>query len=167
MPQTQVRVVGSGFTTFNYRGVPIAFLDSFTDTGQAPFAGGGGAGWEPVTPLGDRHPREIVTTRVLSEGTLTLSIRELWNQPVWYQLAGLAGAADIIQVYERLAQDPSEVTCQMIIKPPGGNAWRGKIYHGCVVVTIDDRETVSIGALTMPRTITVVYTHTTPFSQGA
>lgn len=165
MPQTQTRVVGSGFTTFNYRGVPIAFLDSFTDTGQRPFSNTG-AGFEAVTPLGDRHPREIATTRVLTEGTLQLTIRELWNEPVWHQLVGLAGTYSIVDVYERLAADPNSVTCQMIIKPPGGRPWRGKVYHGCVVTDIDDRETVAIGALTFPRVISVVYTHTTPFTQG-
>lgn len=164
--QTRVRVVGSGFTTFNYRGVPIAFLDSFTDSGQRPYSATG-AGWESVTPLGEKHPIEIVTTRVLSEGTLSLTIRELWNEPVWFQLAGLSGTWNIVDVYERLAADPTEVTCQMIIKPPGASAWRGKVYHGCVVTDIADGETVSIGALSFPRVLTVVYTHTTPFAQGA
>lgn len=165
MPQTKVRVVGSGFTTFNYRGVPIAFLDSFTDSGQRPFSNTG-AGWEAITPLGDKHPREIVTTRVLAEGTLALTILELWNEPVWFQLGGLAGTWDIVSVYERLAADPSEVTCQMIIKPPGSSVWRGKVYHGCVVTDIGDGETVRVGALSFPRVITVVYTHATPFQQG-
>ncbi len=166
MPNTKVRVVGSGFTTFNYRGQPIAFLESFTDSGQEPFAIGG-PGYEAITPLGDKHPREIVTTRVLMAGTLRLTIRELWNAPVWQQLVGLAGTNDIVEVYQRLADDPSEVTCQMIIKPPGAQSWRGKVYHGCVVVMIEDGENVTTGALSVPRNLTIAYTHHTPFSANA
>ena len=38
MPQTQVRVVGSGFTTFNYNGKPIAFCEAIEDSGQRAFS---------------------------------------------------------------------------------------------------------------------------------
>lgn len=155
--QTQVRVVGSGFTTFNYLGQVIAFLDGFTDTGQQPIRAP-----EAITPLGDRYPREIATPRVLDLGTLTLTIRELWNAPVWYQLAGLNGLDDIVSVFEALASNPSDVSCSMIITPPAGaGPVRGKTYHGCVITRIDDREVVTLDALSFPRTIDVAYTHTT------
>lgn len=156
MTQTKTRVVGSGFTTFNYRGQPIAFLESFTDTGQQPLSR-----YEAITPLGSRHPVEIATSRVLSEGSLTLTVRELWNGPVWQQLVGLAGTDDIVAIYERIAAEPASVTCQMVIRSPGGLV-RGKTYHGCIVTGIDDSETVTIDRLTVPRTMTITYTHTTP-----
>jgi hypothetical protein len=162
VPNTQVRVVGSGFTTFNYRGNPIAFLDGFQDSGQGPIVNP-----EPITPLNARYPVEIATARVLDMGTLTVTIRELWNAPVWYQLVGLNGLNDIVQVYEALAAEPSDVTAQMIIKPPGAPTWRGKTYHGCIITGIDDTETVTIGALSMPRRLQVAYTHTTPLVQPA
>lgn len=162
MPETQVRVVGSGFTTFNYQGQAIAFLDGFSDTGQQPIVAP-----EPITPLGDRYPREIATARVLDMGTLTVTIRELWNAPVWWQLAGLNGVEDIVAVYEALASNPSDVTCQMIIKPPGGRPWRGKVYHGCLITRIDDRENVTIAGLSFPRTLDIVYTHTTALTSPA
>ena len=160
MPQTRVRVVGSGFTTFNYRGKPIAFLDSFRDSGQTALGGSGG--WEAITPLGAKHPVEIATSRVLNPGTITASIRELWNEPVWYQLAGLGGARTIVDVWQRLANDANRVTCQMVIKPPNGAGRnRGKTYHGCVVTAIDDGEEVTIGALSVARNIQIAYTHST------
>lgn len=162
MPQTKVRVVGSGFTTFNYKGLPIAFMEGFQDSGQQPIVAP-----QPITPLGSRHPVEIATARVLGPGTLDLTILELWNQPVWYQLQGLTGADDIVAVYEALANDPSDVTCQMIIKPPGSAQWRGKVYLGCIITAIDDRESVSIGALQVPRSIQVMYTHTAALRQAA
>jgi hypothetical protein len=158
MPQTQVRVVGSGFTTFNYRGKPIAFLDSFRDSGQTALGGQGG--YEAITPLGAKHPVEIATSRVLNAGMLTATIRELWNAPVWYQLSGLSGRKNIVDVWEALARDPQRATCQMIIKPPTGPT-RGKTYHGCVVTAIDDGEEVTVGALSIARNIQIAYTHST------
>lgn len=162
MPQTQVRVAGSGFTTFNYMGQPIAFLDGFNDSGQPPISAP-----EAITPLGDRYPREIATARVLNLGRLTVTIRELWNEPVWFQLQGLRDRYDLVSVYEALAESPSAVTCQMIIKPPGSPVWRGKLYHGCVVSNIDDGENVTIGSLSVPRNIEISYTHTTSLRQPA
>jgi len=159
VPETRVRVAGSGFSTFNYKGKPLAFLDSFTDSGVDPVAPP-----EPIHPLGEKHPVEIATARAVTHGTLTVRLRELWNEPVWYQL-GLAGADDIVAVYEKLAREPAYVTCQIIIKPPG-RSWRGKIYQNCVVTDIDDSESVTIGSLSVPRDITIVYTHTTPLRQA-
>jgi len=156
MTNTQTRVVGSGFTTFNYRGKPIAFLDAFTDSGQTPIVQA-----EPIHPLGSRHPVEIATPRAVNVGTLQLTIRELWNGPVWQQLVGLAGAEDIVAVYEAIAAEPASVTCQMVIRSPQGVV-RGKTYHGCVVTAIQDGEDVRIGTLSVPRQLTVMYTHTTP-----
>src|SRR5690349_16115284 len=103
MPQTKTRVVGSGFTTFNWRGQPIAFLDGFVDSGQRPV----GAGVEEVHPLNSRYPAEIVTARALRAGTLTLTIRELWNEPIWHQLVGLSGTFNLLDVWDALARDPA------------------------------------------------------------
>lgn len=162
MPQTKVRVVGSGFTTLNYLGQPIAYMDGFTDSGQEPITAP-----EPIIPLDQRYPIEIATARVLNMGTLEVSIRELWNEPVWHQLAGLGGTENIVEVYEALAAAPGEVTCQMLIKPPGAQTWRGKVYHGCIVTRIDDSETVAIGALSIARRIVIGYTHSTPLRTSA
>lgn len=161
MPQTKSRVVGSGFTTFNWRGNTIAFLDRVVDTGQRPIAQP-----EPVMPIGSVHAVEIATARALSPGTLTVAIRELWNAPVWWSLAGLTGTNDVIDVYNALAADPTEVTCQMIIKPPpnAGPRTRGKTYHNCMIVDVDDSEEINIGALTIQRSFTIMYTHITRFS---
>lgn len=160
MPETRVRIGGSSFTTFNYRGQPIAFLDQIVDTGQAPVAA-----YDAIHPLGFRHPVEIATARAVNEGTLTLTVRELWSGPVWQQLVGLEGTETIVDVYEALSREPSDVTCQVIIKGPNG--WRGKTYHGCMIVGIDDTERIEIGTLSIAKTLTVVYTHTTTFRQAA
>lgn len=158
MPPSRVRVVGSGYTSLEYNGQPIAFLQSFQDSGQRP---AGGAGAEPITPLGARHPVEIATSRVLSEGSITATIYELWNQPVWYQLTGLAGRSTIVDVWEALANSAGSVTCRMVIRPPNAPP-RGKLYHGCVITSIPDSESVNIGTISVSKAITITYTHTTP-----
>lgn len=160
--QTISRVVGSGFTTFNYRGKPIALLEQVQDSGQEPIRPP-----EAVMPLDAKHAKEFATARVLSPGTLRVFIREMWNAPVWHQLAGLDGTDTIIDVYEALARNPSEVMCSMVIKPPGASTWRGKTYHNCLVATIDDSETLSLDTLTIQKGFTIMYTHIERWSAPA
>lgn len=163
MPQTKVRVVGSGFTSFSYKGKAIAFCEAIEDSGQRAFSDLGQP-YQFIHPLGQKHPVEIATSRVLQGGTLMLTIRELWNAPVWNQLAGLAGTQNIVDIFQVLADDPNYVTCQQIIKPPGTentpSKWRGKTYHNCTVVDINDGDTITVGALAVTKGITVAYTHT-------
>lgn len=167
MPQTQVRVVGSGYTTFFYKGKAIAFCEGVEDSGQRAFSDLGQP-YQFIHPLGESHPIEIATSRVLQGGTLMLTIRELWNGYVWEQLSGLAGSKNIVDIFRLLAQDPNYVTCQTIIKPPGTESqpskWRGKTYQNCVVVDINDGDTITVGALAVTKGITIAYTHTTPLN---
>lgn len=160
MPSTRVRVVGSNYSTFSYYGQPIAFLEGVEDSGQRAFSDAGQP-YQFIQPLGYEHPIEIATSRVLAGGTLNLTIRELWNAPVWNQLNGLAGTNNIVDVFAVLAQNPQYVTCQLIIQPPGGGAPRGKIYQNCVVVDIADNDTITVGALAVTKGIVVAYTHST------
>lgn len=155
----QVRVVGSNYTAFAWAGKPIAYLEVVTDSGQQALSNEG-AGYQFIHPLGYATPTDIVTSRALDGGTLALSIRELWNQNVWEHMAGLAGTSNIIEVFERLAATPQYITATKIITPPGGTR-RGKVYHRCVVLQIQDGEEVSIGALSIAKSVLVGYTHTT------
>lgn len=78
---TNSRIVGSGFSAFYFNHQPIAFLDDITDSGQQPITQ-----YQAVTPLGASYPVEFALPRVRQEGTLQFTIRELWNQPVWWAL---------------------------------------------------------------------------------
>lgn len=160
MPQPSVRVVGSGFTTLQYAGRDIAWLDSFSDRGQTtnPQA------YERIYELGPlRRPKEIVTPYVLNEGSITATIRELWDRETWEHLSGLQGTNNIIDVFEALRQAPSSVTCQSIIRAPD-NTVRGKIYHNCIVTSIEEGDSVAIGNLSVTKSITITYTHATPLT---
>lgn len=159
MPPTQTRIVGSGFTVFQWHGKAVAFLDEVHDSGQAPIRQ-----YEAVTPLGDYYPREFALPRVKSEGQLQFIIREMWNQPAWWALSLYSGTYNILDVYNITASTPVPISCSTIIKKPynqavSSNANRGWTYQNVNLITIDDREVVQIGALTMPRTITAVYSN--------
>lgn len=157
MANGQVRVVGSGFSTFNYQGKPIAFLEQVQDSGQRAFSDAG-APYQYIQPLGQRTPIEIATSRVLQGGTLQLTIRELWNGWIWEQLDGLQGTHNIVDIFNALAANPSYVTCTTMIKPPSGaGAVRGKVFHNCSVVDIDDSDTITVGALAVAKNLTVAY----------
>lgn len=168
MPLTKVRVVGSGYTTFFYQGKAIAFCEGIEDSGQRAFSDLGQP-YQFIHPLGATHPVEIATSRVLQGGTLNLTIRELWNTYVWEQLAGLAGSRNIVDIFAALANNPNYVTCQTVIKPPGTQnnpgAWRGKNYHSCTVVDINDGDTITVGSLAVTKGIMVAYTHTSALNK--
>jgi hypothetical protein len=160
MPQGKVRVVGSGFTTFTYDGHPIAFLEQVDDSGQRAFSDAG-APYQFIQPIGHVHPTEIAVSRVLQGGTLSLTIRELWNKYVWEQLWKLAGTRNIVEIINRLADRNTYVNCQMLIKPPAGAGhWRGKNYHNCTIVDIGDNDTITVGGLAVTKGLVVAYTHT-------
>lgn len=174
--QTQSRIVGSGFTAFYFQHQLIAFLDDINDSGQAPIVQ-----YQAVTPLGAEHPVEFALPRVRAEGTLQFTIRELWNQPVWWQLGqktsntsaqGAQGTGtyegtwNIVDVYNAQANTPTPIVCATVITIPGANGqpagYRGWVYNNFVLTQIDDREQVQIGSLTMPRTLQGVYAYKTP-----
>lgn len=152
----RARNFGSNYTTFRYAGKSIAYLEIVNDSGQAPVAP-----YQAIHPLGYRNPQEIVTARAIGEGTLTLSIRELWHQEIWQQMAGLAGSVDIIDVFQALANQVNYVTCTKIITPPDGKKY-GKTYHRCTIVNIGDGESFDITSLSLAKQMTIAYTHTTP-----
>ena len=157
----QVRVVGSGYSSFNYRGQVLAYLEQLEDSGQRAFSDAG-LPYQFIQPIGQRHPIEIATSRVIQGGVLNLTIRERWSGPVWQDLKGLENTNNILEVFDALAADPSYVTCTSIIKPPSGAGRpRGKIYHNCVVVDISDNDTVTVGGLAVTKGIVVAYTHST------
>jgi hypothetical protein len=151
----KVRNVGSAYTTFLYAGQPIAYLESIADSGQKPVAS-----YETIHPLGEKHPVEIVTSRALDSGTITVTIRELWGQEIWEQLAGLTGAKTIVDIFNQLAAAKTAVTCAKVIFDPNGNKYT-KTYHNCVIVGIEDGEQVMISSLSIAKTIEIAYTHTT------
>lgn len=175
--QTKTRLVGSGFSAFFFQHYPIAFLDDITDSGQQPITQ-----YQAVTPLGAKYPVEFALPRVRQEGTLQFTVRELWNQPVWWALGQntpntqtpgtgssiYSGTQNIVDVYNAQADTTTPIVCYTIIyipSPTGGQGgYRGWQYNNFVLTQIDDREQIQIGSLTMPRTLQGVYAYKTYIS---
>lgn len=169
MALTKARVVGSGYTVLSYNKQPIAYCEGWEDSGQRPFSDVGQP-YQFIQPIGYEHPAEIATSRVISGGTVMITIRELWSQPTWWQLAGLAGTWNMVDIFTVLSRNPNYVTASMIIKPPGTESspskWRGKVYQNVTVVDINDGETVTVGALAVTKGITIAYTHYLPLNSN-
>lgn len=169
MALTKARVVGSGYTVLSYNKKPIAYCEGWEDSGQRAFSDIGQP-YQFIQPIGWTRPAEIATSRVISGGTVMITIRELWNQPVWWQLAGLTGTWNMVDIFKALAADPNYVTASMVIKPPGTentpSKWRGKAYQNVTVVDINDGETVTVGALAVTKGITFAYTHYVPLNSN-
>jgi len=155
--QQRFRVVGSGYTIFHYAGSQLNFCDTISDQPPAPVAPP-----EPVQPLDERHPIEIAFPRAAGAGTLTVQIREQWDKEIWRQFPGFKTGVinDIVDLFERSVSN-GKVFCAKLILPPPGHKPRAVMYHGCVIVDADLGEQVSIAAMTVPKTITIMYTHTT------
>lgn len=165
MPYSKVRVVGSGYSVFRYQGKPIAYLEQVEDSGQRAFSDAG-TPYQFIQPIGEVTPTEIAVSRVLQGGTLNLTIRELFNLYVWEHLSGLTGSRNIIDIFDKLAANPSYVTCTTLIKPPPGTGIkpRGKSYINCQVVDISDNDTITVGGLAVTKGLVVAYTRTKSYT---
>lgn len=153
MPESQTRVGGHGWTEFSFNGSKLAWLETVDDRAPQPLRGA-----DIIQPLDAMHPVEIVTPRAFGAGTLTLTFREIWNKQVWNELPGLEGAHNLQEVFLQQV-NMGNITCRKIIKAPTG--YRAKVYHGCVITSVDESERIDITTMTLPKTITLQYTHFT------
>jgi len=154
MTASRVRVGGSGFTTLTWRSQQIGWLQSVSDTAPTPVAQA-----KAIQPLDSPTPVEIVTAKAVGAGRLILEVVELWNGPIWHELAGLEGANSILDIFSAQLQ-LGEIVCTKVIKSPSG-VMRAKTYSGCVITDVDESETVAISTMEFPKKITIQYTKAT------
>jgi len=147
---TEARIVGSGYTYFTYDGNPIAFCESVADSGEDLF----NPAADRVHPIHSKHPIEICSCEATNGGTITLTIREVWDHEVWDELPwtpdGIVTLRDLV--------NHDEVQLQKIIEKPDGSV-RGIVYHGCRLTGAQTGETINVGVITIPKTVTITYTH--------
>jgi len=153
--ESQTRVGGSGFTTMLFQNQRLAYLQIMQDTPPTPVASA-----QAVQPIDESVPLEIVTAMAVGPGTLRCTFYELWNFPVWQMLPGLQGTYSLIDVLKAQV-NLGAITMQKIIKSPSG-IMRARVYHNVVIVDIDQGENISIGTMTLPKTLTFQYCYTTP-----
>lgn len=151
MPETKVRIAGSGLTVFSWGSTTLAYCQTIAETAPTPVAQA-----VPIQSITDETPIEIVTARAVGAGTLRLTMYETWNASVWEQLPGMHGAHTLLDVFKRQISLGS-VTCRKIIKTPNGKP-RTKVYQNCVIVDVDDGEQINIASMVMPKGFTIMYT---------
>ncbi len=161
----RARVGGSGFTAFFWQSKPIAFCRQLAHTVAPPV----GPGPTPIQPLDEPYPIDIVTPAAQTIGTMQLEIYELYNRKVWDNLSIIAGAVDIVNVFIKVAESTTPIQIVKMVQPPilaGKVGGTGKgayydIFHGCVITSIEDSETIEIGTMEITKRINVAYTRTT------
>lgn len=153
--ESKTRIGGSGFTTMLYQNQRLAYLQTLQDTPPTPVAQA-----QAVQPIDESVPLEIVTAMAVGVGTIKCSFYELWNEPVWATLPGLQGTNNLLDVLKRQVT-LGTITMQKIIKSPSG-IMRARVYHNCVITDIDEGESINIGTMTVPRTLTFQYCYSTP-----
>ena len=154
MSDSRVRVGGSGWTSFKFRGDTIAWAQTVQETAPAPVAAA-----QAIQPLDAEYPKEIVTPRAVGAGTLRLTLFELWEGPVWQQLLGFESANNILDIFKTQVK-LGEIQVSKIIKNPSGAA-RVYVYHNCVITDVDDGESITLGTTIMPKGLTVMFTRRT------
>jgi hypothetical protein len=153
--ESKVRIGGSGFTTLLWQGQRLLYLQTIQDTPPTPVATA-----QAVQPIDEPVPLEIVTAQAVGVGTLRATFYEKWVSPVWSELPGLEGTNNLLEVLKRQIS-LGQVTMQKVVKSPNG-VMRARVYHGCVVTDIDEGENINIGTMSLPKNLTIQYTHTTP-----
>jgi len=151
MAISQVRIGGSGYTTFTYNGALLGWMQVISDTAPQPVVAP-----HAIQPMDAATPVEIVTPGAVGAGVLQLTVYELWNAPAWTQL-GFANTGNLLDVFNEQLRRGS-VQCVKHVVPPGQTAVRSRRYEGCMITNVDESETVNIGTLEIPKSITMMYT---------
>lgn len=153
----RVRVPG-GFTVFHWSntndpGGVIGFADRVQVTAVQPVAQA-----QAVQPMNALRPLEIVTPRAHTNGVITLTLTELYNEAVWQRLAGLANSNDIIDIMEYMAGLDNGVQITRYVEPPNGQTY-SETYYNCMIVRVADDEDIRIDTMTVNKEIEVWYTY--------
>lgn len=152
----QGRVVGGGNTIIHQGGKDIAFLTSISDTPPKVIGS-----TVVVQPLNAKRPVDIITGNAVGEGSMTLTLIDVWDEEAWNRLTGYENAKDILDVYEANRRMASGFTMTKMVKSPTGKT-RGKTYSGCVISDVTEAETINIDTMTKDVVITVMYLRVDP-----
>jgi hypothetical protein len=158
----RVRVGGSAFTVFHWRGRPIAFARQIAHTSPEPV----GPGPVAIQPMDARRPVQVITPAASGMGTLTLELYELYGAQIWERLAGLAGTVDLVEIFMRVSAMADPIHMTKVIQPPVLQGVQipayTETYHNCVITNVLNGETIEIGTMEVLKQITVAYTHMIP-----
>jgi hypothetical protein len=163
MPAPRVRVGGSGFTTFNWTDATgshlIGFADNVTVNPVQPVA-------TPVAiqPINAQRPLEVITPGAHREGTIQLTLTELYGTSVWQRLSALSACQDIVDIMREVtSMAPGSITVTKTVKPgflrdPGVGFT--ETFFGIVIASVEDNgEQIAIDTMAVNKNMTLWYTH--------
>jgi hypothetical protein len=161
----RVRVGGSGFTIFHWRGKPLAFARQVAHTSPEPV----GPGPVAIQPMDARRPVQVITPAATGMGTITLEMYDLYGAQVWERLAGLAGTTDLVDIFMRVSALADPIHMTKVIQPPtlqgidfgASGSFYTETYHNCVITNVQNGEQIEIGTMEILKQITVAYTNMT------
>lgn len=150
----RTRSPGQGYTVMEWRDQVMGMVNNVVLTSVQPVIGA-----VDIQPINAQRPIEIVTAGAHIHGELTFTILELYNSSIWTRLVDFTDCQDIVDVMRTVqALDPPGIVISKVVRPPGGGEYRERFFN-CTVTTIDDSETFDISTLTLPKTMTVWFTH--------
>src|SRR5581483_3193228 len=158
IPNQRVRVGGSGFTVFHWDDGTgqkvIAFAEEVAVRAVTPVA-------QPavIQPLNSPQPIEIITPGAHTNGVITLTLTELYNQAVWQRLASLADSQDIVDIMRTIAAMNQAIQITKYVKPPAGVAKDPyqETFYDCVVASVTDDETINVTTMALPKQMEIWY----------
>jgi hypothetical protein len=148
--------VGGGYTSINFNGKPLLYVDVIRETAPRPVAQA-----QSIQPMDSAYPIEIAFPAALEAGNLDITFREQWDAEVWAYLpsAGFQKANDLLDVFRAQLTGNAlgnDWTVTKTITNPNGKT-RTITYMGIVVVNVMVDEVVNIGSMTFPKSIQMMY----------
>lgn len=165
MATPRTRIGGSGFTIFHWLdpGVSgpggntnvIGYAENVTINPIQPVAAP-----EVIQPLNAQRPLEIITPGAATNGTITLTLVELYNKSIWQRFATLANSQDIVDIFRTMSSRSQGVHVTKIIKPSTGDSNYWETFYNVVVASVEDNgETIDVRTMSIQKQMTLWYTH--------
>lgn len=162
MANPRARVGGAGFTVFQWKDDVgtniIGYAENVTVNPVTPVAQP-----EVIQPLNAQRPLEIITSGAQTNGTITLTLVELYNAAIWQRMAALANSQDIVDIMRTLAAQQNGVTVTKVIRPgyvPAGTADYTETFFNVIVASVEDNgENITIQTMSVQKQMTLWYTH--------
>jgi len=115
-----------------------------------------------VQPLNEIRPTEIVTAGAQTNGTIDLTLYQLYNQQVWQRLAGLGNTTDITDVLRTIDQWGHLVITRYVQPPvPIGGTYPATAYQwdyqGCKLASIGDDMPIDVTTMVLEKDLTFWY----------
>lgn len=165
MATPRTRIGGSGFTVFHWLDPGqsgaggntnlIGYAENVTVNPIQPVAAP-----EVIQPLNAQRPLEIITPGAATNGTITLTLVELYNKSIWQRFATLANSQDIVDIFRTMASRSQGVHVTKVIKPSTGDKNYWETFYNVVVASVEDNgETIDVRTMSIQKQMTLWYTH--------